>query len=251
MKAAGKRAQRAVAAAYAAEADARPAPATPVCPRPQLLWVEDTADWVVLGIRAVEGRNPTSPLVRGGARRVPRALEQVADAFDRRRSRLITLRPVTDDMPALLDGWEEVRRTSPDWPPPRRGRCSRAGCRECPGRTGSSTSTPATTTSSSTPRRAPCSATGTGPASARCGSTWSTCWSRRTATASTPSRAGRAPAHRRRADRAHRRRGLRPHRVHGRPGDRPVPPSSPYLRVHARWWSAAGWAWLSHRRGWA
>lgn len=33
--------------------------------------------------------------------------------------------------------------------------------------------------------------------------------------------------------------------------DRPVPNSSPYLRVHARWYSEVTWAWLSRRRGWA
>ena len=32
--------------------------------------------------------------------------------------------------------------------------------------------------------------------------------------------------------------------------DRPVPPTSPYLRVHARWWSEAAWSWLADRRGW-
>ena len=31
----------------------------------------------------------------------------------------------------------------------------------------------------------------------------------------------------------------------------PVPPTSPYLRVHANWWAEATWAWLSSRRGWA
>jgi hypothetical protein len=32
--------------------------------------------------------------------------------------------------------------------------------------------------------------------------------------------------------------------------DRPVPRTSPYLRVHSRWWSEATWAWLAQRRGW-
>lgn len=32
--------------------------------------------------------------------------------------------------------------------------------------------------------------------------------------------------------------------------DRPVPASSPYLRVHARWYAEASWAWLAQRRGW-
>jgi len=32
--------------------------------------------------------------------------------------------------------------------------------------------------------------------------------------------------------------------------DRPVPNSSPYLRVHSRWYSEATWAWLARRRGW-
>lgn len=33
--------------------------------------------------------------------------------------------------------------------------------------------------------------------------------------------------------------------------DRPVPNSSPYLRVHARWYAEASWAWLAARRGWS
>jgi len=33
--------------------------------------------------------------------------------------------------------------------------------------------------------------------------------------------------------------------------DRPVPNSSPYLRVHARWYSEVSWAWLAQRRGWS
>ena len=32
--------------------------------------------------------------------------------------------------------------------------------------------------------------------------------------------------------------------------DRPVPPSSPYLRVHSNWWAEATWSWLASRRGW-
>jgi hypothetical protein len=32
--------------------------------------------------------------------------------------------------------------------------------------------------------------------------------------------------------------------------DQPVPNSSPYLRVHSRWYSEASWAWLASRRGW-
>jgi hypothetical protein len=33
--------------------------------------------------------------------------------------------------------------------------------------------------------------------------------------------------------------------------DRPVPATSPYLRVHSRWWSEVTWAWLAERRGWS
>jgi hypothetical protein len=31
---------------------------------------------------------------------------------------------------------------------------------------------------------------------------------------------------------------------------RPVPPTSPYLRVHNRWTAEAAWSWLAARRGW-
>ncbi|MET3963316.1 hypothetical protein ABIE44_003250 [Marmoricola sp. OAE513] len=31
---------------------------------------------------------------------------------------------------------------------------------------------------------------------------------------------------------------------------RPVPPTSPYLRVHNRWTAEAAWSWLARRRGW-
>jgi aminoglycoside phosphotransferase (APT) family kinase protein len=33
--------------------------------------------------------------------------------------------------------------------------------------------------------------------------------------------------------------------------DRPVPPTSPYLRAHNAWYAEAGWSWLCRRRGWA
>jgi hypothetical protein len=32
---------------------------------------------------------------------------------------------------------------------------------------------------------------------------------------------------------------------------RPVPPSSPYLRTHADWYAEAAWSWLAQRRGWS
>ncbi len=32
---------------------------------------------------------------------------------------------------------------------------------------------------------------------------------------------------------------------------RPVPPTSPYLRTHQRWTAEAAWSWLAHRRGWS
>jgi hypothetical protein len=33
--------------------------------------------------------------------------------------------------------------------------------------------------------------------------------------------------------------------------DEPVPPTSPHLRAHQRWYGEACWSWLSQRRGWA
>ena len=33
--------------------------------------------------------------------------------------------------------------------------------------------------------------------------------------------------------------------------ERPVPSTSPYLRVHSNWWAEATWAWLASRRGWS
>ncbi len=32
---------------------------------------------------------------------------------------------------------------------------------------------------------------------------------------------------------------------------RPVPPTSPYLRIHNRWTAEAAWSWLARRRGWS
>ena len=32
---------------------------------------------------------------------------------------------------------------------------------------------------------------------------------------------------------------------------RPVPPTSPWIRVHSNWWAEASWAWLAARRGWS
>jgi hypothetical protein len=32
---------------------------------------------------------------------------------------------------------------------------------------------------------------------------------------------------------------------------RPVPPTSPYLRIHNRWTAEAAWSWLAARRGWS
>lgn len=114
VKAASKVAQRRIAASYGEEARKRALlPAT--LPAPQLLWVEDTAGWVVLATEYVDGTSPSRPWRADELDRCLDALTTVAEATEVIPPGLDLL-PLHEDLPALSTGWDDVAEELPAWP---------------------------------------------------------------------------------------------------------------------------------------
>ena len=252
VKAASKVAQRAVADSYAEEARVLARLAPYAVPAPELRWTHEDDEWVVLGLEDVGALTPERPWRDDELDRTLGLLTLVAQATTavRRRPRRRAAAGRSRRSPA----WPVPGRSSRPAPPTtatsaRRPRW-RPGCPTCR-RRGSCTATPVTTTSCSAPTAAPCCATGTGRAAGRSGSTWSTSWSRRTATgvdvepllADHPL-TGEVPAEEIDVWLAAYAGWMR------RAGEQPLRASSPFLGVHARWSAEAAWSWLAARRGW-
>lgn len=249
VKAAGKRAQRQFAAAYAVEAALnQKLPAG--LPAPQLLWVEETPEWVVVAFEHVVGGAPRRPWA-------PRELDACLDALEQVTSVLagglpdVELQLATDDLPGLVTGWDHVRAVNPAWPHldeaaqlaatfleiPDQDRFVHFDARDdnflitADGR--------ALLCDWNWPALGPewldtvhllVSAHGDGVNA-------DALLAERRLTRDVPAE---------QIDAA----------IAGFTGfmleamDKPVPPSSPYLRVQGRWHAAAGWSWLCRRRGW-
>jgi aminoglycoside phosphotransferase (APT) family kinase protein len=111
VKAASRRAQRMFAEAYREEA--RKLAALPAAaPAPRLLWLEDAADWVVLGIEHVESRNPVRPW-RG---------DELAACVAMAEAMAASLTPVpaeltSDDFGTEFAGWPAYWERLRDAPP--------------------------------------------------------------------------------------------------------------------------------------
>ncbi len=114
VKAANKVAQRPIAASYAEEArKLRLLPAS--VPAPPLLWVDEDDLWVVLGFEDVAGHTPNRPWVAGELARCLDTLVEV-DSSMRTIPAQLRLVPLHRDLPTLLTGWSTVRGFRPDWP---------------------------------------------------------------------------------------------------------------------------------------
>jgi hypothetical protein len=250
VKAANRKAQRRFADAYAAEAAViRSLPDG--LPMPALQWVRQDDLWVVLAFDCLEGVNPRRPWRRPELDACLDALEVVADRLDPLPAGL-RLRPATDDLPALLTGWDTVLAVRPDWPHAEEAArlarsyadiADRGHFVHLDARDDNFVIDPA-------------------------GRAWLCDWNwpalgpawmdtvhllvsafgdgldadgllrARRLTRSVPDDHVDAVIS-----------GLCGFMLQAR--GQPVPPSSPYLRVHSNWYAEAAWAWLARRRGWA
>jgi aminoglycoside phosphotransferase (APT) family kinase protein len=114
VKAASKKAQKGIAAAYADEV--RKLRLLPdALPAPKLLWSDEDDLWVLLGFECIEGGNPARPFRRAELDACLDTLERVADVLDPVPAD-IGANPVTEDLPSLVGCWGHVRQAHPDWP---------------------------------------------------------------------------------------------------------------------------------------
>jgi hypothetical protein len=112
LKAAGRRAQRPFARAYAQEA--RMLRLLPDgLPVPRLLWSHEDDLWVVLALEHVAGGNPTRPWAAAELEGCLETLQVLAGALTPPPTRLRTFAQDFADMPS---GWDHVRAHLPDWP---------------------------------------------------------------------------------------------------------------------------------------
>lgn len=111
VKAASKAAQREIAGSYAEEAR-KLAILGDGIPAPRLEWTHEDDGWVVLGFEAVDARPPHRPWQPAELDRALDLAETIAEAT-REVSDELGLRPLVEDVPRLLTGWDDV----PDgWP---------------------------------------------------------------------------------------------------------------------------------------
>jgi len=218
VKAASTKAQRVFADSYREEVrNLRALPAG--LPVPRLLWAHEDDLWVVLGTEYVDGANPRRPWHPVELEACLDTLEVLADALTPPPEGLV-LDPCAEDFAGLLAGWDHVRTTAPHWP-----------------------------------HRDEAIALASRFAEVTVGASW----------IDTVLLLVSAHGDGLDADAILSTRRLTRdvdaddidvllalvcgYLLHC--GDRPVPSSSPQLRVHQRWYAAATWAWLAQRRGWS
>jgi len=110
VKAASKVAQRPFADAYREEA--RKLRALPGgLPVPRLLWCHEDDLWVVLALEHVDGTNPGRPWAHDQLDACLDSLEVLADRLTPPPMRLQSF---AEEMADCLEGWDHVRRTSPE-----------------------------------------------------------------------------------------------------------------------------------------
>jgi hypothetical protein len=111
VKAANKVAQAQIAKAYDEEIRKVIALADAV-PAPRLEWFSREESWVLLGYEAVTSRQPRRPWKAADLTRALDLADQIAVPADRLPAEL-ELSPLVEDLPELVTGWDVVDR---DWP---------------------------------------------------------------------------------------------------------------------------------------
>jgi hypothetical protein len=249
VKAANKKAQRPFADTYREEArKLRLLP--PGLPVTRLLWAHEDDLWVVLGFACVDGATPRRPWRRGELDACLDTLEVLADALDPVPDGM-DLHPITEDLPALVTGWEHVRRTHAGWPHLEEAAALAAAYADMPDLHFLVHSDSRDDNFLFDDGRA-----------LLCDWNWPALGPRWMDTVDLlVSAAGDGlDCDEILAERTITR-DVDPDHVDSvlaqlcgfmlEARDRPVPPTSPYLRVHNRWYSEATWAWLARRRGWS
>lgn len=250
VKAASKKAQAPFAESYAEEVRK-----LALLPRglavPRLLWSHEDDLWVVLGFECVDGRQPRRPWVRAELDACLNTLAEVAEAMNPLPPGF-ALNPMTVDLPGLLSGWGYVARTHPQWPHLDDARLLAATYDSFPGNDCFVHSDARDDNFLVTRQGRALLCDWNWPA---LGPAWLDGVDLLVSAYGDGLDADAILAEHpltRDADPDHVDAWLAMlcgFMLEAR--DRPVPPTSPYLRVHSRWWSEATWAWLAARRGWA
>ena len=250
VKAASKVAQRQIAASYAEEARKLSLLPQRRLPATRLAWSHEDDGWVVLGFECVDGRPPARPWVPAELDTCLDTLTEVASVMTDPDPGL-HLVPLHEDMPTLLSGWSTVATADPDWPHLAEAAELAASFEELPDADhfvhADARDDNFLLTSDGRALLCDWNWPGLGPA-----------WLDSVTLLVSAHGDGRD------ADAL-----LRAHPLTAdAPADhvdawlaalcgfmlesdfRPVPPSSPNLGTHRRWWAAATWDWLARRRGW-
>jgi hypothetical protein len=253
VKAASRRSQADIADAYAAEGRMLrdlPDPLVARLPMARLLWWHEDEAWFVLALACLEGRRPRRPWVAAELNACLDALETVADTLTPVPPGII-LRPLTEDLPGLLTGWEHLRQTAPDRPHLDEAAALAAAYPRLPGNDAFV---------HSDARDDNFLVDGSGRAWLcdwnwpALGPVWQDTVDVLVSAYGDGLDADALLSQRRLT------RDADPDHVDSwlaalcgfmlEARDRPVPASSPHLRTHARWYAEVLWAWLSRRRGW-
>ncbi len=250
VKAASKQAQRAFADSYREEVRKhRSLP--PGLPVPQLLWSHEDDLWVVIGLEYVEGGSPSRPWDMRHLHACLDSLEVVADVLTPVPASM-GLASFHDDFAEMLSGWDHVRTVSPDWPHLDEAATLAARFDECT--TGD--------TIVHTDARDDNFLMAPDGRAMICDWNWpcvGAAWIDTVLLLISAYGDGLD------ADAILRERRLTkdvdPEHIDVllalvcayflQSRDQPVPNSSPYIRLHQRWYSEATWSWLAQRRGWS
>jgi hypothetical protein len=255
VKAASKKAQRQFAASYAEEA--RKVALLPAgTPAPGLTWMHEDELWIVLAFECVDGRPPRRPWRERELLACLDTLAVVAEALSP-VPEAMRLRPVTEDLPALRTGWDTVRADHPEWPHADEAAALAASYDGFPGNDAfvhTDARDDNFLITSSGPGHG-------GPGALLCDWNWPALGPRwRDAVDLLVSAYGDGLDADAILAKHELTRDADPDHVDAclamvagfmlEARERPVPPTSPYLRVHSNWWAEASWAWLASRRGW-
>lgn len=249
VKAASTKAQRPFAEAYRVEIE-RLRSLPDDLPATRLLWSHEDDLWVVLALEYVVGHNPARPWGRPELDACLDVLEDLADRATPPPAGM-DLPAFADDLAGFLSGWEHVRRHSPGWPHLEEAAALAGRMREV---TAGSTLVHTDARDDNFLLRPDGTALLCDWNWTVVGAAWIDTVLLLISAHGDGIDADAVLAGRRLT------RDVDPGHVDVllalfcgymlESRDRPVPASSPYLRVHSRWYAEASWAWLAQRRGW-